>query len=107
MDTSTYHDMQLLVTHPSGAEEWFCPECGRRFLMHWPPTYRKMVLTPGDEAAVHRGGLGGDLCADAQPELPADIPAPTLLLADEPIDFDDPEESNGLGPWRKLFGSLL
>lgn len=53
------HEMQLVRTHASGAEEWFCPTCGRRFLMHWPPTYKKIVLEAGDEYAAHVGGKGG------------------------------------------------
>ena len=53
------HEMQLETTHPSGAEEWYCPTCGRRFLMHWPPAYEKVLLAPGDENASHSGGKGG------------------------------------------------
>jgi hypothetical protein len=105
MDLSPHHDMQLLVTHPSGAEEWFCPTCGRRFLMHWPPTYRKIVLDPGDEGVTHRGGHGGDLAADAQPAR--EVRITTVALAEETINFDDPEECDGLGPWRKLLDNLL
>ena len=43
------HEMVLEATHPSGEEEWFCPTCGRRFLMRWPPAYEKIVLERGDE----------------------------------------------------------
>jgi hypothetical protein len=53
------HEMQLVQMHSSGAEEWYCPTCGRRFLMHWPPSYKKIVLEPGDEYAAHVGGKGG------------------------------------------------
>lgn len=53
------HTMQLERTLPSGAEEWFCPVCGRRFLMQWPPAYSKVVLDAGDEYAVHSGARGG------------------------------------------------
>jgi hypothetical protein len=52
------HEMLLETIHPSGAEEWFCPTCGRRFLMQWPPAYNKVILVPGDEAAIHSGGRG-------------------------------------------------
>lgn len=52
------HTMELLKTHPSGAEEWVCPTCNRRFLVQWPPNYRKIILEPGDEYAVHNGGKG-------------------------------------------------
>jgi hypothetical protein len=52
------HEMILETMHPSGAEEWFCPSCGRRFLMQWPPSYNKVILVPGDETAIHSGGRG-------------------------------------------------
>jgi hypothetical protein len=50
--------MILKGTDESGAEEWYCPTCGRRFLMQWPPNYKKTVLEPGDEYAIHTGGKG-------------------------------------------------
>jgi hypothetical protein len=51
--------MVLETTHPSGAEEWYCPTCGRRFLITWPPNYKKVVLESGDETVSHSGGKGG------------------------------------------------
>jgi hypothetical protein len=51
--------MRLERTYPSGAEEWFCPACGRRFLLNWSPAYKKIVLEAGDEYAMHSGGKGG------------------------------------------------
>ena len=56
---SQQHEMQLEKTHPSGAEEWCCSTCGRRFLLSWPPAYEKIVLEAGDEYATHTGGKGG------------------------------------------------
>ena len=53
------HEMILTKVYPSGAEEWFCPECGRRFIMQWPPVYKKVILNVGDENAIHSGGRGG------------------------------------------------
>jgi hypothetical protein len=53
------HEMVLEMTHPSGAEEWYCPTCGRRFLMQWPPVYKKIVIEPGNEQATHSGGKDG------------------------------------------------
>lgn len=53
------HAMQLEKIHPSGAEEWRCPTCNRRFLVQWPPKYKKIILEPGDEYASHSGGKGG------------------------------------------------
>jgi hypothetical protein len=47
------HDMQLVAVHPSGAEEWVCPTCDRRFIIQWPPHYQKIVLNTGNEHAFH------------------------------------------------------
>lgn len=58
MDHQEHHEMLLATTHPSGAEEWHCPTCGRRFLLKWPPSYKKIVLDPGDEYAAHSGSKG-------------------------------------------------
>jgi hypothetical protein len=59
MHEQEQHEMRIERSHPSGAEEWYCPTCGRRFLMQWPPAYSKIVLQPGDEHAIHTGGKGG------------------------------------------------
>jgi hypothetical protein len=59
MEDQAQHEMQLVQTHSSGAEEWHCPTCGRRFLMKWPPSYSKIVIEAGDEHALHSGGKGG------------------------------------------------
>lgn len=53
------HDMCLEKTHPTGAEEWHCPTCGRRFVLQWPPKYKRIVLNGGDEYAAHSAGKGG------------------------------------------------
>src|SRR4051794_38588233 len=58
MDQQQNHQMQLETVHPSGAEEWACSTCGRRFLMSWPPAYSKTILEPGDEYAFHSGSKG-------------------------------------------------
>ena len=47
------HDMELVQIHSSGAEEWYCPTCARRFIIQWPPNYQKIVLEAGDEYAFH------------------------------------------------------
>ena len=53
-----YHEMVLEMTHPSGADEWYCPICGRRLLMNYGPIFRKTVLETGNEYAIHSGGKG-------------------------------------------------
>jgi hypothetical protein len=48
-----HHEMILEKTHISGVEEWFCPSCGRRFLVQWPPAYKIIVLKDGDKDTRH------------------------------------------------------
>lgn len=59
MENVSSHEMVLVNTHASGAEEWLCPQCGRRFMMQWPPNYQMIVLAPGDLQIPHVGGKGG------------------------------------------------
>ncbi len=54
-----HHEMVLDKTDSSGADEWYCPICGRRLLMEYEPEYKKTVLEAGDEYAIHTGGKGG------------------------------------------------
>lgn len=53
------HEMELVETYPDGAEEWFCPVCNRRFILQWPPNYKRVILEVGDENAIHSGGKNG------------------------------------------------
>lgn len=77
------HRMRRTERWATGAEEWWCPTCGRRLLLHWPPNYRKLVLDPGDEQAAHTGALevieGG---------APYPDPEWRRWLADHGIDWD-------------------
>jgi hypothetical protein len=52
------HEMVLVRTQPSGADEWHCPTCGRRLVMVPAPDFQKIVLNPGDEHVIHVGGKG-------------------------------------------------
>jgi hypothetical protein len=58
-DYPQQHEMLLDKSYPSGAEEWYCPICERRFVVQWPPKYKRVVLNGGDEYAAHSGGKGG------------------------------------------------
>lgn len=49
------HEMRLETVHPSGAEEWLCHECGRRFVAQWEPKFRRVILEEGQENVVHQG----------------------------------------------------
>jgi hypothetical protein len=53
------HEMKLVETHDDGSEEWVCPTCHRRFVISWPPNYKRVILEEGDENAIHAGGKGG------------------------------------------------
>jgi hypothetical protein len=102
------HEMHLETTHPSGAEEWACPTCGRRFLMQWPPAYKKVVLEVGDEYAYHSGGKGGLSIGTASitecdaSELIEEPHANTdNLPTEDSIESEDSEPSHNLYPWLK------
>lgn len=52
------HVMILEATRASGAEEWFCPTCGRRLLVTWAPAHKRVVLAQGDFYATHSASKG-------------------------------------------------
>jgi hypothetical protein len=88
------HEMHLEKTHPSGVEEWYCPMCGRRFLLSWPPAYKKIIIEAGDEYAIHNGGKGGlrmgpPQVSDSEEPVLSDELRAALEEALEDIDFDD------------------
>ena len=101
------HTMILQTTHQSGAEEWYCPICGRRLLMQWPPNYKKIILEAGDEYAIHSGGKGGVQIkgVDAgRSDLPSATPGdaseePEHLTAKEPA--LSPEDETRLVFWEQ------
>ena len=45
MNEQQKHEMILDKAYPSGEEEWYCPTCGQRFLLSWPPAYKKPFST--------------------------------------------------------------
>ena len=90
-----HHRMELVDSHSNGADELYCPTCGRRILIHWPPEYEKTVLEVGDEFATHSGSKGGlEISAPQisyQPELSAQD-ADRLIQWEQWLDrmgFDD------------------
>jgi hypothetical protein len=92
------HQMILSSRAESGAEEWTCPTCGRRFLLRWPPHVEKLVLEPGDITAIHVGGKG-DVRAAGLTAAPAPAAADRQWLHDIGIDWNDaasgPEQGQG------------
>src|SRR5580765_6272238 len=87
MSAQQHHTMCRVDTHISGVEEWFCPTCGRRFLLRWPPMYQTTVLDPGDEHATHSGSCGGratgqlSLGISSQPQVIYCVPEETARVA--------------------------
>ena len=52
----SHHEMTLERTEPSGLEEWYCPTCGRRFLLQRALEYKMIVLERGNEDVQHSAG---------------------------------------------------
>lgn len=94
------HEMQLETTYPSGAEEWFCPTCGRRFVMQWPPKYKRIVLNRGDEYAAHSGGTGSLEMGDVRirPSEESALPAEEDLPLDRWKSWLDSEDASKWWP---------
>lgn len=56
------HAMTLEQTFSSGAQQWHCPVCQRRTVMHFLPQQARLkiiTLDVGDEAAAHCTGSPG------------------------------------------------
>ncbi len=116
MDGTQQHEMRLDMTYPSGAEEWYCPTCGRRLVLTVPAgsealamergdkytlvwgssigtvSTTKTVLEFGDNNAVHYGGqvveaLIADESEPAQETSSIEMSAWAVWLED--IDFGD------------------
>lgn len=85
------HEMILNGCAESDAEEWVCPDCGRRVLLRWPPDFERLILEHGDETAIHVGGKGGVRMGGVEVSPP---PAPGLSsearhwLSSNGIDWD-------------------
>ena len=92
MNEQQRHQMELDLTHPSGAEEWNCPTCGRRLLIIWEPQFKKTVLEAGDELSIHNGGKGGLMVGGTQ-IIPVNIPDPKEQML-------TPSEEARLAPWE-------
>ena len=55
MGAEQSHEMRLETVHPSGAQEWLCPQCGRRFVAQWEPIFRRVILAQGQDKVAHTG----------------------------------------------------
>ncbi len=93
------HQMVLKETFPDGSQEWECPICGRHFIMHWPPHYKRVVLEEGDQQVMHSGGTGGVVMGPADIQQGEQEPSDLLDMVNqeatgedcgEPVDINDP-----------------
>jgi len=98
MEQNRFHVMVIEKTYPSGAEEWYCPACGRRLIMQWNPEYRRIILQSGEETILHTGSKAG------------------VQVRSESIRFDErsgkvstgpTKEIDRLAPWREWLDSHL
>jgi len=72
------HEMELRRTFPSGAQEWFCPECKRWMVLHHEPAANRLktvVLEAGNEQAGHFGGTEGLITRAPQVQAGTEPPA--------------------------------
>lgn len=101
MNSQQNHEMRLVTTHSSGAEEWTCPECGRRFVAQWEPKFRRVILEPGDEMTPHRSH-GVNLQQQISESSGENNVSDDIQLSDvwkkllDKLDFD-PDETNDIG----------
>ena len=96
-----HHEMVLEKTHDSGVEEWYCPSCGRRFLVQWPPAYKMIILEPGEKDIRHNVSKGNSLNSARQgtPLEANDLSDEFRLIPwikwMEKVDFDSRWDKNG------------
>jgi hypothetical protein len=55
------HEILVAKRYPTGAEEWYCPTCGRHYIVRWTPEYQCMVLNEGDEKSIHNMSRGAQI----------------------------------------------
>ncbi len=58
MASEETHKLVLVKKYETGAEEWYCPSCGRHFVMQWDPEYQRVIFVSGDETVVHNTSRG-------------------------------------------------
>lgn len=100
MFESEKHVMELERTYPSGAQEWYCPTCGRRCLMQWAPNYKKIVLEPGNEHVSH-SGTSSDAEVTSAMERSSDAATPGATQAGANVDPADLPDGSAPPPWLR------
>ena len=100
MSEQRQHEMVLETVHPSGAEEWLCPECGRRFVAQWEPQFKRVILVEGHERVIHKGKAVSQLIeADSNPSIEEDEGLQDVWkeLLDR-LDFDSEDDDLSKSP---------
>ena len=100
MSEQRQHEMVLETVHPSGAEEWLCPECGRRFVAQWEPQFKRVILVEGHDQIIHKGQAVSQLMgADSNPSGEEDEGLQDVWkeLLDK-LDFDPEDDDLGKSP---------
>ena len=87
------HEMILEKTHPSGADEWYCPTCGRRMLLNCPGP-GLVILDLGDVYVWHKGSKNSlpiepDQATQVEEDEISEERLRPWLKALEEIDLDD------------------
>jgi hypothetical protein len=86
MQSDRQHHMNITQTYSTGAEEWYCPICGRMFILQMSPEYKKIVLEEGDTSVFHTGSITDPLQVEKEPENEEHLNAWKQFLKD--INFD-------------------
>ncbi len=102
MNSGNQHQMVVKNTFPTGAQEWYCPTCGRHFIIQWPPNYKRIILDEGDEQVAHTGGTDGLMMGsmDILPAEPERDPMPKNGSQEEQGDTNDLSDPY-LSPWAR------
>lgn len=96
MEMGLPHRMELRETFEDGSQDWHCPICGRRFIMHWPPNYHREIIDEGNADAVHTGGTGGVCMGPAEVErvsVGGSLPLDDQNFSGLEVSLDDPSLS--------------
>lgn len=86
------HEMRLESKQPTGAEEWYCPTCGRRVMMQWSPTFNMVILEAGNLKASHIAIAGALRLEGHETTGPNES---------EPEQRGNPKEEQDLNIWKE------
>lgn len=92
MQEQDQHTMVLAAEFSDGSQEWLCPTCGRRFIIQWPPNYKRTILEEGDPQAIHSGGTNGLSMGEAAAEPSDALLEESMECPDcpgEPVEIDE------------------